>query len=327
MASIKTETSAPQQSDAVPHAKYEKLIARAREIQPSSTVVVHPCDETSLRGPVEAAEAGIISPIFVGPASKIAAVAREHNLNIGKYELVDVSHSEEAAAKGVELIRAGKGELLMKGSLHTDELMRAITSSSTGLRTARRISHVFIMDVPNHPDTLIVTDAAINIAPDLDVKRDIVQNAIDLFVQIAVGAPRVAILSAVETVTSKIPSTIEAAALCKMADRGQITGGVLDGPLAFDNAIDPEAARIKGIKSPVAGHAQILVVPNLEAGNMLAKNLIFLSKADAAGLVLGARVPVILTSRADSVRTRMASCAIASLFADARRRSTALPAA
>ena len=266
-------------------------------------------------------------PIFVGPASKIAAVARKHNLNIGKYEIVDVSHSEEAAAKGVELVRAGKGELLMKGSLHTDELMRAITSSSTGLRTARRISHVFIMDVPGHPDTLIVTDAAINIAPDLDVKRDIVQNAIDLFVQIAMGAPRVAILSAVETVTSKIPSTIEAAALCKMADRGQITGGILDGPLAFDNAIDPEAARIKGIKSPVAGHAQILVVPNLEAGNMLAKNLIFLSKADAAGLVLGARVPVILTSRADSVRTRMASCAIASLFADARRRSTALPAA
>ena len=327
MASINTKTSAPQQSDAVPHAKYEKLIARAKEIQPSSTVVVHPCDETSLRGPVEAAEAGIIIPIFVGPASKIAAVARKHNLNIGKYEIVDVSHSEQAAAKGVELVRAGKGELLMKGSLHTDELMRAITSSSTGLRTARRISHVFIMDVPGHPDTLIVTDAAINIAPDLDVKRDIVQNAIDLFVKIATDVPRVAILSAVETVTSKIPSTIEAAALCKMADRGQITGGVLDGPLAFDNAIDPEAARIKGIKSPVAGHAQILVVPNLEAGNMLAKNLIFLSKADAAGLVLGARVPVILTSRADSVRTRMASCAIASLFADARRRSTALPAA
>ena len=196
-------------------------------------------------------------------------------------------HSEDAAAKGVELIRAGKGELLMKGSLHTDELMRAVTSSATGLRTARRISHVFIMDVPSHPDTLIVTDAAINIAPDLDVKRDIVQNAIDLFVQVGMGTPRVAILSAVETVTSKIPSTIEAAALCKMADRGQITGGILDGPLAFDNAIDPEAARIKGIKSEVAGHAQILVVPNLEAGNMLAKNLIFLSKADAAGLVLG----------------------------------------
>lgn len=310
-----------------PHAKYERLIALAKAAPASSTIIVHPCDETSLRGPVEAAEAGIIKPIFVGPAAKVAAVAKQHKIDIGKYELVDVEHSDAAAAKGVEMIRAGKGELLMKGSLHTDELMRAVTSSATGLRTARRISHVFIMDVPSHPDTLIVTDAAINIAPDLDVKRDIVQNAIDLFVQVGMGTPRVAILSAVETVTPKIPSTIEAAALCKMADRGQITGGVLDGPLAFDNAIDPEAARIKGIKSEVAGRAQILVVPNLEAGNMLAKNLIFLSKADAAGLVLGARVPIILTSRADSVRTRMASCAIASLFANARRRSTAIPAA
>lgn len=311
--------------NAAPHAKYERLIARAREAPASSTIVVHPCDETSLRGPLEAAEAGIIKPILVGPAARIAAVAREHGLDIGKYELVDADHSEAAAARGVELIRAGKADLLMKGSLHTDELMRAVTASATGLRTARRISHVFIMDVPSHPDTLFVTDAAINIAPDLDVKRDIIQNTIDLFVQIGLGTPRVAILSAVETVTSKIPSTIEAAALCKMADRGQITGGILDGPLAFDNAIDPEAARIKGIKSPVAGHAQILVVPNLEAGNMLAKNLIFLSKADAAGLVLGARVPIILTSRADSVRTRMASCAIASLFAEARRRGTTLP--
>jgi phosphate acetyltransferase len=309
------------------HAKYEKLIARAKEVPPSTTIVVHPCDETSLRGPVEAAEAGIIKPIFVGPAAKVKAVAQQHKLDIGKYELVDVEHSDAAAIKGVEMIRAGKAELLMKGSLHTDELMRAVTASATGLRTARRISHVFIMDVPSHPDTLIVTDAAINIAPDLDVKRDIVQNAIDLFVQVGMGTPRVAILSAVETVTPKIPSTIEAAALCKMADRGQITGGILDGPLAFDNAVDPEAARIKGIKSEVAGRAQILVVPNLEAGNMLAKNLIFLSKADAAGLVLGARVPIILTSRADSVRTRMASCAIASLFANARRGSTALPAA
>jgi phosphate acetyltransferase len=317
----------PAGSSGAAHAKYEKLIARAKEVQPSSTIVVHPCDETSLRGPVEAAEAGIIKPILVGPAAKINAVARQHKLDIGKYELVDVEHSDAAAAKGVEMIRAGKAELLMKGSLHTDELMRAVTASATGLRTARRISHVFIMDVPSHPDTLIVTDAAINIAPDLDVKRDIVQNAIDLFVQVGMGTPRVAILSAVETVTSKIPSTIEAAALCKMADRGQITGGILDGPLAFDNAVDPEAARIKGIKSEVAGRAQILVVPNLEAGNMLAKNLIFLSKADAAGLVLGARVPIILTSRADSVRTRMASCAIASLFANARRRSTSLPAA
>jgi phosphate acetyltransferase len=275
---------------------------------------VHPCDETSLRGPVEAAEAGIIKPIFVGPAAKITAVAHQHGINIEKYELVDAPHSEEAAAKGVELIRAGKGELLMKGSLHTDELMRAVTASATGLRTARRISHVFIMDVPGHPDTLIVTDAAINIAPDLDVKRDIVQNAIDLFVQVGMGTPRVAILSAVETVTSKIPSTIEAAALCKMADRGQITGGILDGPLAFDNAIDPEAARIKGIKSEVAGHAQILVVPNLEAGNMLAKELSFVAHAEAAGLALGASVPIILTSRADGEKARLASCAIAALY-------------
>jgi phosphate acetyltransferase len=319
--------SRPQPAASTPHAKYEKLIARAKQIEPSATVVVHPCDETSLRGPVEAAEAGIIRPIFVGPAAKVSAVAQQHGLDIGKYELVDVPHSDAAAAKGVEMIRAGKGELLMKGSLHTDELMRAVTSSATGLRTARRISHVFIMDVPSYSEALFVTDAAINIAPDLDVKRDIIQNAIDLFVAIGAGTPRVAILSAVETVTSKIPSTIEAAALCKMADRGQITGAILDGPLAFDNAIDPDAARIKGIKSEVAGRAQILVVPNLEAGNMLAKNLIFLSHADAAGLVLGTRVPIILTSRADSVRTRMASCAIASLFADARRGDTKLSAA
>jgi phosphate acetyltransferase len=328
MAGPEAAVSGLRPAESVPHAKYERLIERAKAAPASSTAVAYPCDETSLRGAVEAAEAGIIKPILVGPAEKIAAVAKKHGLDIGKYELVDVEHSEAAAAaKGVELVRAGKAELLMKGSLHTDELMRAVTSSATGLRTARRISHVFIMDVPSHPDTLIVTDAAINIAPDLDVKRDIVQNAIDLFLQIGDGTPRVGILSAVETVTTKIPSTIEAAALCKMADRGQITGGILDGPLAFDNAIDPEAARIKGIKSEVAGRAQILVVPNLEAGNMLAKNLIFLSHADAAGLVLGARVPIILTSRADSVRTRMASCAIASLSANARRRSTALPAA
>jgi phosphate acetyltransferase len=224
-------------------------------------------------------------------------------------------------------VRESAGELLMKGSLHTDELMREVASSKTGLRTARRISHVFVMDVPTHADTLFITDAAINIFPDLDAKRDIVQNAIDLFTQIGLGTPRVAILSAVETVTSKIPSTIEAAALCKMADRGQIVGGLLDGPLAFDNAIDPEAARIKGIKSEVAGRAQILVVPDLEAGNMLAKNLTFLVKADAAGIVLGARVPIILTSRADSVRARMASCAVAVLYAHARRTRAAVPAA
>jgi phosphate acetyltransferase len=309
------------------HAKYDRLIARAKQVPPATTVVVHPCDESSLRGAIEAAELGIIVPILVGPAAKIAAAAQAHNLDIGRFEVVDAPHSEAAAAKGVQLIHEAKGELLMKGSLHTDELMRAVTASGTGLRTARRISHVFVMDVPTYAETLFITDAAINIFPDLDVKRDIVQNAIDLWTQVGLGTPRVAILSAVETVTSKIPSTIEAAALCKMAERGQITGGVLDGPLAFDNAIDLEAARIKGIQSPVAGRAQILVVPDLEAGNMLAKNLSFLAQADAAGIVLGARVPIILTSRADSVRTRMASCAVATLYADARRRLAAVPAA
>jgi phosphate acetyltransferase len=312
-----------------PQTKYERLIAEAKKVPAARTLVAHPCDESSLRGAMEAAAAGIIIPVLVGPAAKIAGVAREHGLDISGIEIVDAPHSDAAAAKAVALIREGKGELLMKGSLHTDELMRAVTSGTTGLRTARRISHVFILDVPTYAETLFLTDAAINIFPDLDVKRDIVQNAIDLYTQIGLGRPRVALLSAVETVTLKIPSTIDAAALCKMADRGQITGGVLDGPLAFDNAIDPEAAKIKGIKSEVAGRAQILVVPDLEAGNMLAKNLTFLLKADAAGIVLGARVPIILTSRADSVRSRMASCAVAVLYADARRRiaAAAVPAA
>jgi phosphate acetyltransferase len=307
-----------------PASKYERLIARAKQVSAATTIVVHPCEETALRGPIQAAEAGIIKPILVGPAAKISAVAREHRLDISRFELIDVPHSDAAAAKAVELIHQSKGELLMKGSLHTDELMREVTSSKTGLRTERRISHVFILDVPGYPETLFITDAAINIFPDLDAKRDIVQNAIDLFTQVGLGTPRVAILSAVETVTSKIPSTIEAAALCKMADRGQITGGILDGPLAYDNAVDPEAARIKGIKSEVAGRAQILIVPDLEAGNMLAKNLAFMAKADTAGIVLGARVPIILTSRADSVRSRMASCAAAVLYADARRRNAPL---
>jgi phosphate acetyltransferase len=310
-----------------PHGKYEKLISLAKQVPPATTVVVYPCDETSLRGACAAAELGIIVPILVGPVAKITAVAKQHGIDIARYELVDAPHSEAAAAKAVELIRESKGEILMKGSLHTDELMRAVTSATTGLRTARRISHVFIMDVPTHADTLFITDAAINIFPDLEAKRDIVQNAIDLFTQIGLGTPRVAILSAVETVTPKIPSTIDAAALCKMADRGQITGGILDGPLAFDNAISPQAAEIKGIKSEVAGRAQILVVPDLEAGNMLAKNLTFLTNADAAGIVIGARVPIVLTSRADSVRSRMASCAVAVLYAHARRTTAALPAA
>jgi phosphate acetyltransferase len=301
--------------------KYDRLIAAAKAVPTVTTIVVHPCDEASLRGAADAAEAGIIKPILVGPASKIASVAAKHNINISGYEIVDAEHSEEAAAKGVELIHAAKGEMLMKGSLHTDELMRSVTAKGTGLRTDRRISHVFVMDVPTYTDTVFITDAAINIFPDLDGKRDIIQNAIDLFTQAGFGTlPRVAILSAVETVTSKIPSTIEAAALCKMADRGQITGGLLDGPLAFDNAIDTEAARIKGIKSEVAGRAQILVVPDLESGNMLAKNLAYFAKADGAGVVLGARVPIVLTSRADTPRARMASCAVATLHADGRRR-------
>ena len=310
-----------------PHVKYDRLIARAKTMSPATTIVAYPCDETSLRGPIEAAEAGIIVPILVGPPEKIKSIAHEHGLNISRFEIVDAATPEAAAATAVDLINQSKGELLMKGSLHTDELMRAVAASKTGLRTSRRISHVFIMDVPTYPETLFITDAAINIFPDLDAKRDIVQNAIDLFTQAGLGTPKVAILSAVETVTSKIPSTIDAAALCKMADRGQIVGGILDGPLAFDNAIDLEAAKIKGIKSEVAGRAQILVVPDLEAGNMLAKNLAYLAKADSAGLVLGARVPIVLTSRADSVRTRMASCAAASIFAQARRNSTVLPAA
>ena len=307
--------------------KYERLIAAARDGTPAVTIVAHPCDETSLRGALEAADEALIEPVLVGPAAKIIAVAAEHGIDIAGREIVDVPHSHAAAAEAVALIRAGKGELLMKGSLHTDELMRAVTASATGLRTERRISHVFVMDVPGHPETLFITDAAINIFPDLDTKRDIVQNAIDLWTGIGMGVPKVAILSAVETVTTKIPSTIEAAALCKMAERGQITGGLLDGPLAFDNAIDPEAARIKGIGGPVAGHGQILVVPDLEAGNMLAKNLTFLAHADAAGIVLGARVPIVLTSRADSVRTRLASCAVAAIYANARRQATAVPAA
>jgi phosphate acetyltransferase len=300
--------------------KYDRLIEAAKAVPPVPTIVVHPCDETSLRGAVESAEAGIIRPVLVGPANKIGNIAARHGLDISGFEIVNAAHSDEAAAKGVELIHAAKGEMLMKGSLHTDELMRAVTAKVGGLRTDRRISHVFVMDVPVYAETLFVTDAAINIFPDLDAKRDIIQNAIDLYTQAGFGSsPRVAILSAVETVTSKIPSTLEAAALCKMADRRQITGGVLDGPLAFDNAIDVEAARIKGIKSEVAGRAQILVVPDLESGNMLAKNLAYFAKADGAGIVLGARVPVVLTSRADSSRARMASCAVASLYANARR--------
>jgi phosphate acetyltransferase len=287
------------------------------------TAVAHPCDESSLTGAVDAAKMGLIAPILVGPAARIKSVAANCGLNIAAFEIVDTPHSHASAAEAVRLVREGRAECLMKGSLHTDELMGAVVSREGGLRTARRISHCFVMDVPTYPEPLIISDAAINIAPTLEDKIDIVQNAIDLARALGVTEVRVAILSAMETVNPKVPSTIEAAALCKMADRGQITGGVLDGPLALDNAISVEAARIKGIVSPVAGQADILLVPDLEAGNMLAKNLSFLAQADAAGVVLGARVPIILTSRADNVRTRMASCAIAALYADSRRRAAA----
>ena len=301
------------------HHKYDRLITATRKLAPLPTAIAHPCDESSLRGVVEAAQAGMIVPILVGPKERMRSVATSIGLDIAGFDMIDATHSQAAAEKAVELVRSGKAELLMKGSLHSDELLGAATKRDTGLRTARRISHVFVMDVPTHPETLFITDAAVNIAPDLLAKRDIIQNAIDLYAGLGLGTPKVAILSAVETVTPNIPSTIEAAALCKMADRGQINGGELDGPLAFDNAISIEAAQIKGISSPVAGRAEILVVPDLEAGNMLAKNLTFLSGADAAGIVLGARVPIILTSRADKVRTRMASAAVAMLLAYSQR--------
>src|SRR5215831_5797536 len=306
--------------------KYERLLERVRGMQAVPTAVAHPCDDASLGAAVEAARAGIIAPILVGRADRIRAVAHTAGLDVTKYEIVDAPHSHAAAARAVELVRLGRAELLMKGSLHTDELMAEVVRRETGLRTDRRVSHVFVMDVPTYHKPLVITDAAVNIFPTLDDKRDIVQNAIDFMRALGVERPKVAILSAVETVTTKIPSTIEAAALCKMADRGQIQGAILDGPLAFDNAISAEAARTKGIVSAVAGDPDIMLVPDLEAGNMLAKNLTFLSRADAAGLVLGARVPIILTSRADNQRTRMASCGVAALFAAARRRAAAVSA-
>jgi len=302
--------------------RYERLLLHAQALPPVTTAVAHPCDEISLKGAVEAARLGLIAPILVGPPDRIRAVAERAGLDISGFPLKESAHSHDSAAKAVELVREGKAEALMKGSLHTDELMGAVVARETGIRTARRISHCFVMDVPGYKDPLIITDAAVNIAPDLEAKVDIVQNAIDLGHALLFAEVRVAILSAMETVNPKVLSTIEAAALCKMAERGQITGGILDGPLALDNAISEEAATIKEIVSPVAGRANVLVVPDLEAGNMLAKSLSFLAGADAAGIVLGARVPIILTSRADSVLTRLASCAVASLVAEARRRST-----
>jgi phosphate acetyltransferase len=301
------------------HEKYQRLIDTAKSLAPVTTAVAHPCDESSLSGAVDAAKLGLIVPILVGPKAKIEATAKACKLDISRFEIVDAPHSHAAAERAVELVREGRAEALMKGSLHTDELMGAVVRKDTGLRTARRISHCFVMDVPTHPDTLIISDAAVNIAPTLEDKVDIVQNAIDLAHALRMPQVRVAILSAMETVNPQVPSTVEAAALCKMADRGQITGAVLDGPLALDNAISLEAAQIKKIDSPVAGRANVLIVPDLEAGNMLAKSLSFLAKADCAGVVLGAKVPIILTSRADSVMARLASCAVAVFVAQARR--------
>jgi phosphate acetyltransferase len=301
------------------HEKYQRLIDYCKTLPPLPTAVVHPCDRSSLGGAVEAAQLGLIAPILVGPAARIQAVAKEAGIPISDYPIVDAPYSQAAATAAVQLVREGKAEALMKGSLHTDELMAAVVGRDSGLRTGRRVSHCFVMDVPGHADALIITDAAVNIAPTLDDKKDILQNAIDLAHALNVPEVRVAILSAMETVNPKVQSTLEAAALCKMVDRRQVTGALVDGPLALDNAIDPEAARIKGIDSPVAGRANVLLVPDLEAGNMLAKSLSFLAGADAAGIVLGARVPIILTSRADSTMTRLASCAVAVLVAKARR--------
>jgi phosphate acetyltransferase len=305
------------------HEKFHKLIATAQKHPPVKVAVAHPCDQVSLESVVEAAKLRLIEPILVGPQERIREVAAQNGLDISGFEIVDAEYSQDSAAKAVELVREGRAEALMKGSLHTDEIMSAVVKRDTGLRTSRRISHCFIMDVPDHDQPLVITDAAVNIAPDLKTKVDITQNAIDLVRALGQNDVRVAILSAMESVNPDVPSTLEAAALCKMADRGQITGAQLDGPLALDNAISPEAAAIKKISSPVAGRANVLVVPDLEAGNMLAKSLSFLAGADAAGIVLGAKVPIILTSRADEETARLASCAVAQLLVAARKADTA----
>jgi phosphate acetyltransferase len=308
-------------------ARYQHLLARTKDMPPALMAVAHPCDAESLRGVIKAAEADLIIPILVGPEQKIRAIAREHDCDLGSMQIIDVAHSHDAAAMAVALVREGRAEALMKGSLHTDELMAEVVAA-TGLRTERRISHVFIANVPTYPRELLITDAAINIDPSLDDKVDIVQNAIDLAHILGVPEPKVAILAAVETVTAKMRATIDAGSLCKMADRGQITGGILDGPLAFDNAVSIVAAKTKGIRSAVAGRADILVVPDLESGNMLAKQLEYLADALLAGVVVGASVPIVLTSRADSAEARAASCAIALLMVNARRKQAlAAPAA
>lgn len=300
-----------------------RLLAAAEKRPAVRTAVVHPTDEASLTGALAAAEHGLVVPLLIGPEHKIRAAAEAAGIDLSPYELAATEHSHAAAARAVALARSGDVEALMKGNLHTDELMRAIVDRDTGLRTERRLSHVFAFDVPTYAQPLFITDAAINVYPTLEHKRDIVQNAIDLAHALRIERPKVAVLSAVETITPVIPSTLDAAALCKMADRGQITGALVDGPLAFDNAVSPEAAHIKGIVSPVAGQADILVVPDLEAGNMLAKQLEYLGGAEGAGIALGARVPIILTSRADDTITRLASCALAVMLAQHQREALA----
>jgi len=304
--------------------RYRRLLEAARQYAPIRTAIVHPCDAVSLLSAMEARAAGLIVPVLVGPLQKIVKAAADAGCQLNDVEIVDVPHSHAAAERAVALGRECKVEALMKGSLHTDELMAPVVDKAGGLRTERRMSHVFALDVPHYAKPLFITDAAVNIAPDLDTKRDIIRNAIDLAHALGIAIPKIAILAAVETVSAKMPSTIDAAALCKMADRRQIVGGILDGPLAFDNAISSEAARSKGIVSPVAGDADILVVPDLEAGNMLVKQLVYLAGAQAAGIVLGARLPVILTSRADGDEARLASCAIAQLLVRRREKSVQL---
>ncbi|HUD25840.1 MAG TPA: bifunctional enoyl-CoA hydratase/phosphate acetyltransferase [Burkholderiaceae bacterium] len=303
------------------HHVFQHLIARCSGLEPITVAVAFPCDEVSLLGALEAARQRLIVPTLVGPRPQILATAKTLGEDVSIYRIVDAETAEDAAAQAVALCRKAECAALMKGSLHTDVLMHEVLKADTGLHGARRVSHVFVMDVPNYPKLLLITDAAINIYPSLEEKVDIVQNAIDLAHVLGIAQPKVAILSAVETVTPKIASTIEAAALCKMADRGQIQGGIVDGPLAFDNAVSIRAARIKHIVSPVAGQADILVVPDLESGNMLAKQLEYLADAESAGIVLGARVPIVLTSRADSAKARLASCAVMALLAHAGRRS------
>ena len=304
---------------AEPGPTLEALVAGRAGQPPVTTGVVHPCDDIAIEGAVQAALRGLITPVLIGPQARIRAAADSAGQDISAFKIEDAPHSDAAAAKAVAMVRAGDLDMLMKGSLHTDELMHAVVDPACGLRTDRRVSHVYVMEVATYPRLLLITDAAINIAPDLEAKRDIAQNAIDLAQAIGIAAPKVAVLSAVETVSSKLKSTLDAAALCKMADRGQITGGMVEGPLAFDNAIDPGAAREKHLTSPVAGAADIVICPDLEAGNMLAKQLTYLASAKSAAVVLGARVPIALTSRADSVPTHVASCALGSLLIQKKR--------